>query len=281
MKDLHIHTKYSDGEYDENEILKKINDAGILEFAICDHDTLEGSKRISEILKKQNTNLIFHSGAELSSRVSGIFGGVNVHLLVRDFDYNESGINVLVNEASLLRKKRIQRLVDCIADAYGIRFSKEEIEETKRSTNTVAKPHMYRLLCKYGNFSRQHYSEIMRANLREDDLKLDAKKVLELVHNGKGNVTLAHPKRIMVRYNLTYKDIDKLVEYLKSLGLDGLETEHSSHTRQDINEFKKIAKKYNLCESRGSDFHGENVKPNIFLGVCEKKEENSTAELTL
>ena len=34
MKDLHIHTKYSDGQYDEKEILDKIIKASITEFAI-------------------------------------------------------------------------------------------------------------------------------------------------------------------------------------------------------------------------------------------------------
>ncbi len=269
MKDLHIHTKYSDGEYDENEILKRIKNAGITEFAICDHDTIEGSKKISKILKQQNSDLIFHSGVELTSRVFDIFGGVNVHLLARDFDYDEKGINDLVKEISILRKKKIQRMVDFIDKIYGIKFTDKKIEEIQKSTNSVGKPHFYKLLCKYGDFDRIEYYRNMD-KLHSEDLRLDAIKVLEFVHNGKGNVTLAHPKEVMREYNLSYKDIDKLVAYLKLFGLDGLETEHSLHTKEDIEEFKKIAKKYNLNESCGSDYHGENVKPDVFLGVCKK-----------
>ena len=70
MKDLHIHTIYSDGEYNEYEILEKIIQAKINEFAICDHDTIEGSKKIYNILKKDNKNLILHSGIELSCRIN-------------------------------------------------------------------------------------------------------------------------------------------------------------------------------------------------------------------
>ena len=51
MIDLHIHTKYSDGEYDE-KIIQKVKDAGIDEFAIFDHDTIESSKRVFDELKK-------------------------------------------------------------------------------------------------------------------------------------------------------------------------------------------------------------------------------------
>lgn len=132
MLDLHIHTKYSDGEYDEKEIIQKVKAAGIDEFAICDYDTIEGSKRVFEELKKQNSNLKFHSGVELTSRVAGIFGGVNVHILVRDFGYDEPWINALVEDIAELRRKKIARMVDYIDNAYGIRFTDEEIEDVKK-----------------------------------------------------------------------------------------------------------------------------------------------------
>lgn len=270
MKDLHIHTKYSDGEYDEKEILARIKNAGISEFAICDHDTIEGSKKMYELLKNNNDDITFHSGIELTGRVNDIFGGVNVHLLARDYDYNESGILELVQEISALRKKKIQRMVDFIYDIYGIRFTDEEVSEVERNTKSVGKPHMYKLLRKYGNYDRDLYYKNMD-ELHTEDLRLDALKVLKLVHNGKGNVTLAHPKEIMREYNFDYSQIDNLVAYLKMFGLDGLETTHSLHTKEDIVAFQKIANKYNLKESCGSDYHGENVKPNVFLGVCEKQ----------
>lgn len=267
MKDLHIHTKYSDGEYDKFEILKRIKLAGISEFAICDHDTIEGSKKISEILKNQKSNLIFHSGVELTSRVNNIFNGVNVHLLARDFDYNEPNILNLINEISVLRKKKINRMVDYIYKIYGIRLKDDEVNEIARKTNSVGKPHIYKLLCNHGNFDRLTYYKNMDS-LNSYDLRLDAVKVLNSVHNGKGNVTLAHPKEIMREYNFTYNDIDKLVAFLVNFGLDGLETKHSLHTDKDYEQFSKIAKKYNLFETCGSDYHGETVKPNVFLGIC-------------
>ncbi|MDY2695837.1 MAG: PHP domain-containing protein, partial [Eubacteriales bacterium] len=173
MKDLHIHTKYSDGEYDEYEIIERIKNAGITEFAICDHDTIEGSKRVSDVLKSQKSDLIFHSGVELTSRVFDIFGGVNVHLLVRDYDFNEPGIAELVQEISVLRRKKIQRMADFIARIYGIRFSDAEIAEVEKQTNSVGKPHMYKLLCKYGNYDRITYYKNMD-ELHSEDLRLNA-----------------------------------------------------------------------------------------------------------
>ena len=49
FNDLHIHTKYSDGELDEYEIIKEVINSNIKEFSICDHDTIEGSKKVFDV----------------------------------------------------------------------------------------------------------------------------------------------------------------------------------------------------------------------------------------
>lgn len=273
MKDLHIHTKYSDGEYDEFEILERIKQAGITEFAICDHDTIEGSKRVYNLLKAQNSNLIFHSGIEITSRVFDVFGGVNVHLLVRDFNYNEVGIKKLIDKISYLRAQKVQRMVDFVKKIYNISFKKSEIEQMVKCTYSVGKPHIYKLLCNYGNYDREEYYQKMQ-KLHSEDLRLNALDVLKVVHQGAGNVTLAHPIEIMQEYNLSYQNIDELVEYLSHYNLDGLETMHSKQTEKDSEIFSEIAKRHNLNQSCGSDFHGEHVKPNVFLGVCKRADTN-------
>lgn len=270
MKDLHIHTKYSDGEYDENEIIKRIIDAKIDEFAICDHDTIEGSKRVFNVLKSQNSKLIFHSGVELSCRIKELFGGINVHLLVRDFDFNNKDIIRLIEEISALRLQKISRMVDFVDKIYGVKISQEEIEQVLKNTKSFGKPHIFSLLNKHGNFDRELFYKNMN-NLKTGDLKLDAIKVLHTFKDGGAVVTLAHPIEIMEEYNLSYDDIDGIVAYLKTNGLMGLETKHSKHTEKDAKIFSDIAKKYNLQESCGSDYHGERVKPDVLLGVCEKE----------
>ena len=75
----------------------------------------------------------------------------------------------------------------------------------------------------------------------------------------------------MDEYKLDYESVDAIVEYLVGLGLKGLETKHSKHTKRDCEEFSNIAQKYSLIETEGSDFHGPTVKPSVKLGVCIKE----------
>lgn len=268
MIDLHIHTSYSDGEYNEFEILDKIKEAKITEFAICDHDTIEGSQKVYELVKNDNS-LIFHPGVELSCRVNTFLNGINVHLLARDFDYNNINIRKLVNKAATNRYKKIERMVDLIKEKYNFIVPKKDIEEELKHTYSFGKPHMYKILTRYIEADREKYYRTMD-KLNSDDLKLDAISVLEELKNTKANVTLAHPIEIMKEYNLTYKDIDDLVNYLSKYNLYGLETKHSNHSEKDYEEYSKIAKKYNLKETQGSDYHGPKVKPTVKLGVCKK-----------
>lgn len=107
--------------------------------------------------------------------------------------------------------------------------------------------------------------------LKSNDLKLDAVDVLEKLRDDDCYVTLAHPIEIMEEYNLRYYDIDRIILYLKDKGLKGLETKHSKHTYKDSEIFSKIANKYSLIETSGSDYHGEKVKANVKLGICVKE----------
>ena len=49
-------------------------------------------------------------------------------------------------------------------------------------------------------------------------------------------------------------------------GLAGMETMHSSYSDEKIAVSKRIAEKFGLLESGGSDFHGS-IKPGVKLGV--------------
>lgn len=269
MKDLHIHTKYSDGEYSEEEILDKILKAGIKEFSICDHDTIEGSKKIYELIKKNNLDLIFHSGVELSCRIKEVYNGINIHLLIRDFDYNDERILKLVDKMSRLRLQKIKLMIDLVKDVYGINIKNSEIAEILKTTNSFGKPHVFKLLSHYGNFDRVEYYKNMD-NLKSEHLKLDAREVLNMFKESNNiDLTFAHPREVMKEYNLNYSQLEEIVRFLVDNGLNGLETLHTSNLKEDNRIFSEIAKKYNLKESCGSDFHGPSVKPNVLLGSFE------------
>ena len=60
--------------------------------------------------------------------------------------------------------------------------------------------------------------------------------------------------------------LDKLVSSLKEAGLMGIEALYCSYTNQDERDMRRLADRYDLLLSGGSDFHGAN-KPGLDLGT--------------
>ncbi|MBQ7307822.1 MAG: hypothetical protein IJW82_04755, partial [Clostridia bacterium] len=236
----------------------------------CDHDTIDGSKKVFELLNKDNPlGFIFHSGVELSCIFNDGNKGINMHILVYDFDYNDKNILEVVNEISLLRKQKVSIMVDFVEKNYNVSIPTNLLQKKLNSTKSFGKPHLYSILSQIGNYDREEYYRIMD-NLPTKNLKLDTKKtLLKLINSGK--TVLAHPIEIMKEYNINVSQLENLITTLKDFGLKGIEAYHSS---QDLNlqiQLSAIAQKHNLFITKGSDFHGPNIKPNLKIGVIQKE----------
>ena len=92
--------------------------------------------------------------------------------------------------------------------------------------------------------------------------KKSPEEAIEIIKNAGGAAILAHP----LLYHLTDGELSDLCSRLKTYGLCGIETMYSTYRGFDELNVRKLAHKYNLLESGGSDFHGAN-KPHISLGA--------------
>lgn len=83
------------------------------------------------------------------------------------------------------------------------------------------------------------------------------KKVIEAIHEAGGLAVLAHPACCFTL------SLDRLVKKLTKLGLDGMEVYYPYNRHRGIIKFhtvknvEKIADKYNLIKTGGSDEHGD------------------------
>ena len=55
--------------------------------------------------------------------------------------------------------------------------------------------------------------------------------------------------------------------YLKSIGLQGLETQHPNLSMEERYIYQQYCQELNLLESGGTDYHGIDVKPDVELGT--------------
>lgn len=72
---------------------------------------------------------------------------------------------------------------------------------------------------------------------------------------------LAHPLK-----DISAEQLCEMLPRLIEAGLLGIETMHSSYSDEEIAISKKIADRYSLLQSGGSDYHGT-AKPDVSLGI--------------
>ena len=91
--------------------------------------------------------------------------------------------------------------------------------------------------------------------------KVSPKMAIDIIKGAGGHPVLAHP----LLYKMGKDRLCSLFDYLKGIGLEGIEAIYSLNTPSDDAWLKKMADNYKLFITGGSDFHGAN-KPDIDLG---------------
>lgn len=257
--DLHSHTTASDGELTPEELIELAMSKNIKTLAITDHDTVDGLERATKY--SENKEILIIPGIELEADVNK--GQMHILGLFIDY-YNEE----LIKELNNIRRVRNERNDKFIQEFNhrGFPITIEELKEISKG-NTIGKPHFAKVFLKKGYI--QTKSEMFDRFFNQPPLNKLKKsshtpaQIITMIKKANGMAVLAHPQSL----KLGEEELIKKIEELKSYGLDGLECYHSKQTPEEMELFVKIARKLNLVITKGSDYHGPIIKPEIQLGT--------------
>lgn len=241
--DLHMHTDYSDGTCTAEEVLGMVRTSGISAFSITDHDTLDGYRYARSAMKPGDPELV--TGVELSV----LIGEDDVHVLAYLFDPDDKTLNEALLAFQQKRHVRGQRIVEKLQD-MGVDVAFDAVTETADGS-VIGRPHVAETLHrlnKVGSYQEAFDKYIGRKGpAYVPKILLEPQAAIELVHAAGGVAILAHP---------FIDDMAKHITMLTEIGLDGLEVKHSNHTPDQAARLERLAAKYRLVVSGGSDFHG-------------------------
>ena len=263
--DLHTHTTYSDGELTPDELIKEAINKNIKTLAITDHDTIEGLNHIT--YKSDKINVI--RGIELSAKVD--IG--TMHILGLDIDKDNKDLNKKLIELKDNSINSVLSVIEQLKKYYNIYFTYEELKELVNYNHNLGRPDLARLLIRKGyvNTVKEAFDKyLIEAHNKAKSTKkgITYQECIELILKSNGIPVLAHPKTL----KLNDKELLYLLKDMINSGLMGIEVYHSSHDREEINKYLKLANELNLLISGGSDYHGINTKPDIKLGCGKIKE---------
>lgn len=260
--DLHIHSIFSDGEDNIDELIAKLKSENIEIFAICDHDNIDSIKYLKN---KKLKGIKSINGVEISS----YYKKMGIHILGYYIDDNTKSLKRLLVKINQRRKKRMKEILKKLKIRNGIILSDDDFEILMNGNN-IGEKTLSKILIKK-NFGND-YLEIRNnylSNLKcKVSYRANIKKVCKVIKESSGIPILAHPKEMELRYGVKLEnEIKGFIKY----GIKGIEVYHSIHTDEDIKKYLSIAHKYNLLISGGSDYHGNGKTK---LGYLSKKDYN-------
>jgi len=221
-------------------------EAGVATLALTDHDTLSGIPEALDAAGRLGLDLI--PGIELSVLApSG-----SMHLLGY---FREPEPRPLVRELDDMRARRADRARQIVArlNELGVALDYADVEAL--AAGPVGRPHVAEALRLAGHVKdRQEAFDRYLADggpAHVSHAGLTPAEAVRLVADSGGAPVLAHPD------SLSMKDgaLEQFVGRLAAAGLLGIEVHRRDHGSAHRRRFGRLAQRYGLVASGGSDFH--------------------------
>ncbi len=241
--DLHAHSTFSDGLETPASLVARAVKAGLSALALSDHDAVHGLPDFEAAAS--GTGLIPVPATELSTR----FDGEDVHLLGLFVDPEEPAFSARLEVMRRERDLRGEAMVEKLA-GLGIALDLDAIRRVV-GEGAFGRPHVARAMIAAGYV--RDLEEAFQKYLAKGKPGYVAKPKWTLAEaiaavRGAGGLAVVAPP-------IWYADPERVVAQGVEAGLDGLEVIHTDHSGAAAGEFARLADRYRLLKSAGSDFH--------------------------
>ncbi len=267
--DLHIHSNYSDGSDSIEELVQKIEQAGIEVFSLTDHDTIDGNLEIKQYI---HPSIQFINGVELTCKMKDI----KCHILGYNYNLKSAKLHNLIQKGKILRRKKLKTRINYLKEVWNIELTKDELDWLY-SRKSVVKTHLANILVKRGlaedNLSamKKYLDDCPTGNSR-----FDGEEALNAITAAGGISIWAHPLGGEGEKHLTQDEFMQKLVIMKEYGIQGLECYYSRYNKEESEFLLDCAQKNNLLISCGSDYHGTNK--NISLARLNTEDTRIPAE---
>jgi predicted metal-dependent phosphoesterase TrpH len=249
--DLHCHSTHSDGSLPAAEVAARAAAAGVELFALTDHDTLAGYAATREALPPGVPVL---RAVELSCKAEGR----TIHLLMYGVA-DGPGLAALEERLASVqddRQVRLRAIVERLG-ALGIRLDADAILR-EAAGRTPGRPDVARALKAAGAVRslREAFDRYLHDGGPADVAlaRLSLAEGLALGRAAGAKMSLAHPHTLR-----SHQLVVELFEQYRGDGLEGIEAFYGRYTAAEREVWLRVARRFDLVVTGGSDFHGDAV----------------------
>ena len=271
--DLHCHSTASDGRLTPVKLIELAKQLELRALALTDHDTVAGLRSFHDMGKLHGVETI--SGVEVSAEYSR----GTMHIVGLFVDPSSQAFRSFLKKLSDGRKIRNPQIVQRLNE-LGMPITMQEVEEEAGcvdngsgggalDTKSVGRPHIAAVMIRKGyvQTKQEAFDKYLSKGRPAYFTRFAAspEESIQQIHSADGLAILAHPPYLKAKDE---EELDGIVADLKKKGMDGIEVHYSSHTPEDTALCAKLAAKYDLVVSGGSDYHAEPGRGNTAVELA-------------
>jgi len=231
---------------------------GLAAIAITDHDTVSGNPEALAAGRELGVEVV--PGVEVSSE----YGPYTVHLLGYYPEPDAPALAALLVQLRAHRDERNPRILARLAE-LGCPLSLEDVA-AEAGGEVIGRPHIAAALVRKGyvRSAEDAFDRYLGRGARAyvERRKLPPAQSIDALLRSRAVPVLAHPGDLGVR---SVDATETVVRGLVEMGLRGIEVYYHAHNTEQSAAYLRLAKRYGLAVTGGSDFHGAS-KPDIHLG---------------
>lgn len=250
IADLHNHSRCSDGSLPVEDIVFYAKRMGMEAIAITDHDTMAGVEPAVRLGNEIGLSVI--PGVEIST-VDGSTGRP-VHLLCY-YPKRPMVLQSFLNRTLQNRAAQKRGMIEKIQKLYPVTL--EHIERYSKHSESIYESHIMQALADLG------YTNVAIGPLMDELISKkgscyvpssypDVMAALGKIEEAGGIAVMAHPGQ--------FDSLDLLERLAEEKRILGAEYNHPRNSKDDQSEFMRIADRYGLVLTGGTDFHGQYTK---------------------
>lgn len=267
--DLHLHSSVSlDGEISPRGLAELCKQEGISLAALTDHNSISGVPEFSWRGAQLGVRVI--PGIELDC----LHDALNLHMLGYGIDISNEKLKQIEYSVFEMQRAACLQQMDAVED-LGILLNRDKLiahakngivsaemvgAEALSFPNNQNHPLLQPFFSQPGKPLADFYWDICAPGKPAyvPIPYISAHEAIEVIHNAGGIAVLAHP-------GISLKNQQNIEQYFQHLPIDGIEVFSSYHGTIQTAFYLKLAQRYHLLITGGSDFHGEN-NPHAYLG---------------
>ncbi len=243
--DLHLHTVFSDGQCQPDELVTAIAEQGLSALAVTDHDTTESLSAVQKAAEATGMTVI--PGIEINT----VWQDKEVHILGYFIDPEDASLQAVIRHHQDARVSQMKEMAQRLKKLKRIDISFEDIRAAS-GHNSIGRPHVAKVLVEKGTVTSISEAFNRYLNPRCETFvrrkTVPPHEAVEAIYESGGIPVIAHPGDM--------EKIEDLTLDLMNYGLRGLEAYHRSHSPALIEFHCSLAEKHGLIVTGGTDFHG-------------------------